>query len=89
MPINKGRIVHEQTARIDPDTEATEYERNLFALAPKYLITEAWLTNTTIAPAMKKAGMRQSRTCSCAYHFVNARDSFIALVNRAFSIGRK
>ena len=32
------------------------------------------------APAMKKAGTRQSKTCSCAYHLTRWRDS-----HRAFS----
>jgi hypothetical protein len=31
------------------------------------LSTEAWETKTAIAPAMKKAGIRQVRTCSRAY----------------------
>ncbi len=73
--MNRGSMVHEHTASIEPDTEATEYERNLFALAPKYFITEAWLTKTTMAPAIKKAGMRQKRRCSLAYHLVNASAS--------------
>lgn len=88
MPMNKGRIVQEHTARIEPETEATEYDRNLFALAPKYFITEALLTKTTIAPAIKKAGTRQSRTCSRAYHLVKASASIIALLNPVCSTGK-
>lgn len=86
--MNKGRIVQEHTARMEPDTEATEYDRNLFALAPKYFITDALLTKTTIAPAMKKAGTRQSRTCSRAYHLVRASASIRALLNLVSSIGK-
>jgi hypothetical protein len=41
IPEKSGRTVHEQTARIVPETDATLYERNLFALAPKYFITDA------------------------------------------------
>jgi hypothetical protein len=51
--------VHEQTARIVPETEATEYERILLVVAPKYLRMDAWETNTAMAPAIKKAGIRQ------------------------------
>ena len=88
MPMNRGRIVQEHTARIVPETEATPYERILFAFAPKYFITEALLTKTDMAPAMKKAGIRQRRTCSRAYHLTNARASKIALLKVVFSIGR-
>lgn len=88
IPKNRGRTVHEHTAKIVPETEATPYERTLFAFAPKYFITEDLLTKTDIAPAMKRAGTRQSRTCSRAYHFVNARASKIALLKVVFSIGR-
>jgi hypothetical protein len=34
-------MVHEHTARIAPETEATEYAKTFFASAPKNLITEA------------------------------------------------
>src|SRR4030042_4239655 len=89
MPMNKGRTVQEHTARMVPETEATPYERILFAFAPKYFITEALLTKTHIAPAMKKAGTRQSNTCSRAYHLVNASASKIAPLKRVFSNGSK
>jgi len=88
IPKNKGRTVQEHTAKIVPETDATPYERILFAFAPKYFITDALLTKTAIAPAMKKAGTRQRRTCSRAYHLVNASASKIALLKVVFSIGR-
>ena len=59
--------MQEHTARMVPETEATPYDRILLALAPKYLSTEAWDTNVAMAPAMKKAGIRQVKTCSRAY----------------------
>jgi len=40
-------------------------------------MTEAWLKKTEMAPAMKKAGTRQSSTCSRAYHCTRASDSKI------------
>jgi hypothetical protein len=64
---HETQTVQEHTARIVPETEATEYDKILLALAPKYLRTDACDTNTAIAPAIKKAGMRQVRTCSRAY----------------------
>ena len=59
--------MHEQTARIDPDTEATLYERSFLAWGPKYFRTAAWETKTAMAPAMKKAGIRQVRTWAERY----------------------
>ena len=50
---------------------------------PRYFITEAWLTKTQIAPAMKKAGTRHSSTCSRAYQRVRARASCTAPSKRA------
>ncbi len=72
-----------------PDTEATPYDMTFLALAPRYFITAAWETNTDMAPAMKKAGTRQSSACSCAYHLARARDSIIAPVNRLLSSGNQ
>ena len=54
----RGNIVQEQTARIEPDTEATRYDNHFFALTPKYFITADWLMNTAITPAIKKADIR-------------------------------
>ena len=51
-------------------------------------MTEAWLTKTPMAPAMKKAGTRHSSTCSWAYHLISASDSKIALLKRGHSIGK-
>ena len=67
MPPNKGRTVHEQTARIVPETEATLYERIFLACGPKYFNTDACETKTAMAPAMKKAGTRQASTCADKY----------------------
>src|SRR4030043_1035653 len=86
---NNGKIVHEQTARIEPETEATEYSTHFFAWAPKYLITDAWLTKTEITPAIKNAGRRHKITCSRAYHFTRSRVAAIAVLTRAFCIGFK
>jgi hypothetical protein len=66
MLAKSGSTVQEQTARMEPETDATEYERIFLACAPKYLMTEAFLMNTEMAPAIKKAGIRQSSTCSRA-----------------------
>ncbi|EKD34155.1 MAG: hypothetical protein ACD_75C02447G0001 [uncultured bacterium] len=60
----------------------------LLAFGPRYFITEAWLTKTPIAPAMKKAGTRQSRTCSRAYHLTRWKASRMALSKRTEPIGR-
>ena len=87
IPENKGRTVHEQTARIVPETDATRYATHFFAPAPKYFITAFWLTKTAITPAMKKAGTRQSKTCSCAYHFASANASYSAPLKDSFSMG--
>src|SRR4030042_5002746 len=87
MPENRGRTVHEQTARMVPDTDATPYASALFALGPRYFLTEAWLTNTPIAPAMKNAGTRHSSTCSRAYHFTSSNASRSALSNRGTPSG--
>src|SRR4030042_1074856 len=87
MPENRGSTVQEQTARMVPETEATPYERTLFAFGPRYLITEAWLTNTPIAPAMKNAGTRHRSTCSRAYHFTSSNASRSALSNRGTPTG--
>jgi hypothetical protein len=86
--VKSGRIVQEQTAKMLPDTAATPYARIFFALGPKYFITAAWLTNTPIAPAMKNAGIRQSSTCSCAYHFTKCAASSSAWSNLATPTGR-
>ncbi len=59
--------MQEHTAKTVPETEATEYERIFFAVAPKYLSTDAWDTKTAMAPAIKKAGIRQVKTCFLAY----------------------
>src|SRR4030042_3917797 len=89
MPAKRGRTVQEQTARIVPETEATPYAINLFAFAPRYFITEAWLTKTEIAPAMKNAGTRHKSTCSLAYHFDKIKDCIMALSKRDIPTGRK
>ena len=52
-------------------------------------MTEAWLTKTLIAPAMKKAGTRQRSTWSRAYSCSIANDSRSAPRTRRLSIGRK
>ncbi len=59
------------------------------AFGPRYFITAAWLTKTPIAPAMKKAGTRQSRTCSRAYHLASWNASSSAPSKRAVPTGRK
>jgi hypothetical protein len=86
---NSGSIVHEQTARMVPETAATVYASHFFALAPKYLITDPWLTKTEITPAMKNAGRRHNITCSLAYHLTRSRVAAIAVLKRALSIGMK
>ncbi len=83
-----GRTVQEQTAKIVPETDATKYAFHFFAFAPKYFITDCWLINTAITPAIKNAGTRQSRTCSSAYHLASENASIIAFLNDSFSIGR-
>ncbi|OPZ05954.1 MAG: Na(+)-translocating NADH-quinone reductase subunit F [Alphaproteobacteria bacterium ADurb.BinA305] len=74
--------MQEQTARMVPETDATEYDSHFDALGPKYVITAAWLTKTPMAPAMKKAGTRHSSTCSRAYQRARCRASETAPVNR-------
>ncbi len=54
IPANRGSTVQEHTARMVPETEATQYDKILFAWGPKYFKTDAWDTNTAIAPAIKK-----------------------------------
>src|SRR4030065_1501132 len=76
-----GRIVHEQTASIVPETEATVYATHFFAWAPKYFNTDAWLTKTEITPAIKNAGRRHRITCSRAYHFTRSSVATIAVLN--------
>ena len=39
IPEKSGITVHEQTARIVPETAATVYATNLLAPGPKYLMT--------------------------------------------------
>src|SRR5690606_31955387 len=41
-----------------------------------------------MAPAMKNAGIRHSKTCSCAYHFARPRLARMASKKRSFSTGR-
>src|SRR5665647_70784 len=86
---NNGSIVQEHTAKMVPETAATVYASHFFALAPKYLRTEPWLTKTDITPAIKNAGSRQRITCSRAYHFIRSSVAAIAVLNRVLSIGRK
>jgi hypothetical protein len=50
-------------------------------------MTAACEINTEMAPAMKRAGTRQSSTCSWAYHLVRARDSITAPLNRLLPSG--
>jgi hypothetical protein len=64
IPEKIGRIVQLQTASIPPETEAIEYDIYFFVLTPKYLKTLSFDMNAEIAPAMKKAGIRQVNTCS-------------------------
>jgi len=40
-------------------------------------------------PAIKNAGIRQSKTCSCAYHFASTNASLSADLKFGFSIGIK
>lgn len=54
IPSKRGNTVHEHTARIVPETDATEYARIFFACTPKYLRTDAWETNIAMAPSIKK-----------------------------------
>jgi hypothetical protein len=73
IPAKRGRIVHEHTARIAPDTDATLYDSHFFAFKPNYFKIAPLETKTAIAPAIKNAGTRQVRTCaerysSSAYH---------------------
>lgn len=89
MPANKGNIVQEQTAKMPPEIEAIVYESTLFALEPKYLKTTSFFTKTDIAPAIKKAGKRQVRTCSLAYSCSSSRPEKIAPVKIAESSGIK
>ena len=58
------------------------------AVGPRYFITALWLTNTAIAPAMKNAGTRHRRKCSCAYHLVSAIASKTDRSNRDQPSGR-
>jgi hypothetical protein len=56
--------VHEHTAKIAPDTEATAYASHRLALDPKHFITECLEMRLSIAPVIKNAGIRQNSTCS-------------------------
>ena len=89
MLVKSGRIVQEQTARIPPEMAATLYDSHFLALAPKYLMTEPWLTKTAITPAMKKAGSRQRMTCSRAYHRARSSVASMAVMKRSLPSGRK
>jgi hypothetical protein len=51
-------------------------------------MTDAWLTKTDIAPAIKKAGIRQRKTCSLAYHRTKANDSKTGFLRGNNSTGR-
>ena len=82
-------MVHEQTARIVPETAATVYASHFFAFAPKYFKTDPWLINTEMTPAMKNAGSKHRMTCSRAYHFTRSSVASIAVVNLALSMGKK
>ena len=50
-------------------------------------MTEAWLMNTLMAPAMKNAGTRHRSMCSWAYHLTRASDSKMAWLKRGHSMG--
>jgi len=54
---------------------------------PRYFITEAWLMNTPMAPAMKNAGTRHSSTCSRAYHLLRCSASMMPPVKRSQPTG--
>jgi hypothetical protein len=64
IPVNNGRIVHEQTARIAPETAATEYAKTFFVSAPKYFKTDSFEINAAMAPDMKNAGIKHVATCA-------------------------
>lgn len=66
-PIKRGSTVHEHTAKIAPDTEATAYASHRLAFDPRYFITDCLDMKFSIAPAIKNAGIRQNSTCSLAY----------------------
>ncbi len=77
-PAKRGSTVHEHTASIVPEIDATEYEIHFLALHPKYFNTAFCEINIAMAPAMKKAGIKQNSTCSLAYSPSILKDSKIA-----------
>jgi len=52
--------VHDQTVSSVPATAATPYDTVLFTSELKYLTTASLEKNTTIAPARKKATIREA-----------------------------
>ena len=89
MLAKSGRIVQLQTASMVPETEATRYAFHFAAVGPRYLATVPWPIKTAITPAIKKAGIRQSRTCSLVYHLSSINASETALSKTSVPDGMK
>src|SRR5512147_97614 len=86
-PPNSGSTVHEQTARMVPETDAMPYATTLLAPAPSRRMTAPWLMKTAIAPAISSAGNRHETTCSRAYHCNSANASCREFPKRGASNG--
>ncbi len=69
MPLATGITVQEQAAIKKLEMEAKEKDFSLLVAEPKYLIIASLDIKLTIAPASKKAGMRQVKTCKAIYSF--------------------
>jgi hypothetical protein len=82
---NSGRIVHEHTARIVPETDATVYATHFFAWAPKYFVLMPDQKNRY--PCNKKCrGDIKSHVLGIPFYKVEV--AAMAVLKRAFT-GRK
>jgi len=78
IPAKSGRTVQEQTARIDPLTEAIRYAQNFPNDPDRILMTELEEIMLVIPPAIKRAGTRHVRMCNLAYSLSILNASLIA-----------
>jgi len=64
IPANKGKIVQEQTAKSKPATTEIGYAIYFGEFLPRYLRIFSFGNIVAIAPAIKKAGTKQVKTCA-------------------------
>lgn len=68
MPANIGNTLHEHTARMQPETDATPYATIGFARAPRYRRTGSLRQERNDRPAINIAGTTQASVWFRAYH---------------------